>query len=234
MNKKTRDFLTNKFKHSLKEDLIFWLSTAGGVGFAIMVFYTDYIGQDVLSFIRMVWPPFGLWVGACFLVTRNYDGASDIRAQHLKAFVRVILLASAVLRPLTALGIIPALIIWFVIETNKRPTPEETKKPTSKLAMISLICSSLAIPLLFGITTIQTVMINSGLIHRREIWADTSIGFWIGLLLAVAGVVLWSISRRREGRTKLNFWAMRVIVVNVILSPIALIFILAIAITRSK
>ena len=257
MPKKTRDFLKNKFKNSFKKDFLFWLSTLIGVGLMGFTYHRQrFMWQGgFMQFIRSYWGIFGLWVGFAFLVTRNYDDSDDFVAQQIKSFVRVLLLAVMWVMPMAGLVIIPILILWMVIETNRRPTPEndqmvetkenpsveikqapsvEIKKAPSKLAITSLVCSGLALPLLFGITMLQEFLMSSGILHRQDVWADAGIGFWVGVILATIGIVMWAISRRQEGRNAWNFWAMRLIVVNVILSPFALLFMLAIAIGRSK
>ena len=142
--------------------------------------------------------------------------------------------------PLTAFIVIPALGVWWIVDLGRKNASkeetflEESNKPKSKIALASLICSCLAMPLLFGITILQEMMISSGLLQRRDLLADAGIGFWTGFILSVIGIVLWTVSRKREGRHVMNFWAMRLIIVNIILAPFALFFMFAIAISRAK
>lgn len=238
--KEAKGFFADKFKQSLKKDMIFWISLILSIVFFVIYYTTATWYVNFIQFIRFNWTLFGLWIGALFLVTRKFADDENMKSHNLKSICRIFLLVLMFRNLLLALIILPALGVWMVIEANKKRSSNEEisldglEKPNSKLATASLICSGLAVPLLVGITTLQGIMISAGRIHRLDPLASTGIGFLVGLMLAIAGIVLWSISRKQEGRHKLNFWAMRIIIVNVILAPFVLFIMFAVAITRAK
>jgi len=239
--KEANVFFKDKFKQSLKKDLVFWIATLAGIAVAILyfIFLGDWY-DNFLDFVRFNWTRLGLWIGVSLLLTRNYNDTEDIKSHHQKSIYRILLLGLAFVMPFAAFFALPAAVVWWIIQKNKNQDSteelplEELDKSKSKIAIISIICSSLAVPLLAGITILQDMMISSGLIHRRDTLASPGIGFLIGIILAISGIVLWAISRKNEGRHVWNFWAMRIVIVNVILAPFVLIFMLAVTISRSK
>jgi hypothetical protein len=240
-SKEANGFFKDKFKQSLRKDMIFWISTIASVVFTMIYYILEAEWYaNFVEFLYFNWSSFGFWIGALFLLTRNYNDVKNLKSHHLKSLCRILLLVLMIILPLTALVVLPVLGVWWVIKTEKKRSSNEesslggSNKPTSKIALASLICSGLASPLLFGITILQDMMISSGLLHRRDALASTSIGFLTGLILSIIGIVLWTISRKHEGRHVWNFWAMRLIIVNVILAPFALFFMFAIAIGRAK
>ena len=247
--KEASDFFKDKFKQSLRKDMIFWISLiVSVVGIAIYYILETSWYANFVEFLYFNWSIFGLWIGALFLLTRNYNDSKNLKSHHLKSLCRILLLVLLIIMPHMALFVLPVLGIWWVIEVDRKnssnedaaleksskSTSEKSSKPTSKIALVSFICNALAVPLLFGITILQERMISSGLLHRTDALASAGIGFWTGIILSVTGIILWTISRKHEGRHVWNFWAMRLIIVNVILAPFVLFFIFAVAITRAK
>lgn len=240
-SKEANGFFKDKFKQSLRKDMIFWISTIVSVVLIVIYYIWEANRYDnFVEFLLFNWQFLGLWIGVLFLLTRNYNDVENLKSHHLKSLCRILLLVLMMIVPPTALVILPVLGVRWIIKTerkrslNEESTPEKSNESTSKIALASVICSGLAAPLLFGITILQDMMISSGLLHRRDTWASEGLGFWTGLILSIIGIILWIISRKHEGRHVWNFWAMRLIIVNVILAPFALFFILAVAISRAK
>lgn len=245
--KEAKRFFKDKFKQSLHKDIVFWITLILSVMFFVFTYIRDaefYL--NFWDFLRFRWSSFGLWAGVVFLLTRNYDNKEDgdgnenLGSQHLKSLYRVLLLVVIVAIPFFALIILPILGVGWVKKTeekrilNEKAEIEESNQSAPKIALASLVCSGLAVPLLFGITALQGVLISSGVLHRRDALAEAGIGFMVGIVFAIAGIILWVISRKDEGRHVWNFWAMRLIIVNVILAPFVLVFMFMVAISRAK
>jgi len=238
--KEAKGFFKDKFIQSLRKDIVFWISTLAGVLVAITYYIVESSWHlNFFQFVLLNWPIFAFWVGGSFLLTRNFSENKNLKSHHLKSSIRVFLFMLVTLMPLTLFIVLPVLGVWLVIKNTKKTylndeQAENSKQPISKRAVFSLICSGIAVPLLFGITMIQGMLINSGVIHRRDALAGPGIGLLIGIIFAAIGIILWGISRKQEGRHVWNFWAMRLIIVNVILAPFVLFFVFAVAITRAK
>lgn len=239
--KETKAFFKEKFKQSLQKDMIFWISLVASVAFAVVRYQLvrEWYG-NFMAFLRANWSVFAFWVGMLFLLTRNFMEVKDLKSHHLDALFRVFLLVLVVNLPLTAIVLLPVVVVRSLSQSEKKGALdtetgfEDQKPPITKTAMASMICSALSMPLLFGITLLQEWLISSGALNRMDSGADTGVGFLFGVVFAVAGMIFWRLSRKGEGRNVWNFWAMRLIVVNVILAPFALLFILAFTIMRSK
>ena len=235
--KEANEFFKDKFKQSLQMDMVFWISTIASIVF-ILINFDWYPG--FLGFLYFNWVFFGSWIGILFLLTRRCGEIENLKSHHLKSLCRILLLVMIMIVPLTALVVLPILGVRWIVKTAKKgasnedPLLEKSNEPTSQVALASVICSGLAAPLLVGITILQDIMISLRLLQRTAALASVGIGFWTGLILSIVGIILWAISRKHEGRHVWNFWAMRLIIVNVILAPFVLIFVLFFAIARVK
>jgi len=239
--KEANVFFKDKFKQLLGKDMIFGVSVIASIVFAMIYYVLEIEWYDsFVEFLYFNWLSFGFWIGALFLLTRNYNETENLKSHHLKCLCRILLLVLMIGVPLTVLVILPVSGVRWIIKTERKRAskeeqlPEKSNEPTSKIALASLICSGLSVPLLVGITVLQDMMISSGFLQRRDTLASAGVSFWTGIILSISGIILWTISRKHEGRHVWNFWAMRLIIVNVILAPFALFFLFAVAIFRAK
>ncbi|MCL1949575.1 MAG: hypothetical protein FWF59_07580 [Turicibacter sp.] len=234
-------FFKNKFRLSLRQDMVFWLSALIAIAVVGHDMYRNWGWYDSFwQYMELYWPLLGAFIGFSYLATRRFEEAASEKQHHINATLKVLALAILWFFPANFLWAVPAFVAWFLLRTNKKwalqeGALEKRSSPPSKIALFSCICSGLSVPMLIGITWLQEAMISSGLLHRNHLLASPFlIPGQTGMVLAVVGIVLWAISRKKEGRHATNFWAMRLIIVNVILSPFALLWILAFAIGRSK
>lgn len=142
--------------------------------------------------------------------------------------------------PFSFLVIFPGALIIWILKWSKTQDVDETKllkassEPWSKATKLSLLFSGAAAPWFIAVTTLQETMLGNGL-PRSSTFAQPFIFDLIpSILLALVGLFFWIRARKAEGKNYGNYWAMRLVIVNVILAPFALVLALIFAIGRAK